>query len=389
MAELDVLRGGIDEVDKQIVHLFERRMELTRRVGEYKQARNMPVLDPKREREVIEKKLAELGDPGLKTDVILLYETIMGISRRQQRQLVQEGRGNPLYDRCVDAIASAREPVAHPRVTYQGVPGAYSETAAIRFFGRDMDCRGLPQFEDVFRSLRDGQADYGVVPIENSTTGAIRQIYDLLTQYECYIVGENTVKVEHCLMAPKGASLDTITHVYSHEQGLFQSEKFLNQHPDWVQVPHGDTAGSAQYVAETGDITKAAICAERAAELYGLEILVHGTNYSQTNTTRFVIVSPKMELRDGADKISTVFLLPHQSGSLHEILTIFAVRGLNMVKLESRPLPGRSWEYMFFLEFTGTLGPEMDAVLHELTQTTEEFRLFGNFKSNLEANDGD
>lgn len=387
MPELDVLRGGIDEVDKQIVHLFERRMELTRRVGEYKQARNMPVLDTKREREVIEKKLEELGDPDLGTDVILLYETIMGISRRQQRQLVLEGRGNPLYDRCADAIAAARTPLVHPRVTYQGVAGAFSETAAIDFFGQDMDCTGLPQFEDVFRSLRDGRADYGVVPIENSTTGAIRQIYDLLTQYECYIVGETTVKVEHCLLAPKGASLDTITHVYSHEQGLFQSEKFLNQHPDWVQVPHGDTAGSAQYVAETGDITKAAICAERAAQLYGLEVLVRGTNYSQTNTTRFVVVSPRMELRPGADKISTVFTLPHQSGSLQEILTIFAVHGLNMVKLESRPLPGRSWEYMFFLEFTGSLGPEMDAVLHELTQTAEDFRLFGNFKSNLEVCD--
>jgi chorismate mutase/prephenate dehydratase len=389
MPELDILRGGIDEVDKQIVHLFERRMELTRKVGEYKQARNMAVLDPKREREVIEQKLAQLGDPHLKTDVILLYETIMGISRRQQRQLVQEGRGNPLYDRCMDALARSREPVAHPRVTYQGAPGAFSETAAINFFGDDMDCQGLPQFEDVFRSLHDGQADYGVLPIENSTTGAIRQIYDLLTQYECYIVGETTVKVEHCLLANPGATLDTITHVYSHEQGLFQSEKFLNQHPDWVQVPHGDTAGSAKYVAETGDLTKAAICAERAADLYGLEVLVRGTNYSQSNTTRFVVVSPRLELREGADKISTVFTLPHQSGTLNEILTIFAVHGLNMVRLESRPLPGRSWEYMFFLEFTGALGPQMDGVLHELTQTVEDFRLFGNFKSNLGANYGE
>ena len=385
MSQLDVLRGGIDEVDKQIVHLFERRMELTRKVGEYKQARNMAVLDTRREREVIQKKLDDLGDPSLGTDVILLYETIMGISRRQQRQLVQEGRGDPNYNRCADAISAARQPVAHPRVTYQGVAGAYSEEACIRFFGHDMDCRGVPQFEDVFRTLRDGSADYGVVPIENSSTGAIRQIYDLLTQYACFIVGETTVQVEHCLLAPHGATLDTITHVYSHEQGLFQSEKFLNEHPDWEQVPFGDTAGSAEYVAQTGDITKAAICSERSAALYDLEVLVRGTNHSRINTTRFVVVSPCMELRPGADKISIVFTLPHQSGSLHEILTIFAVHGLNMVRLESRPLPGRNWEYMFFLEFSGTLGPEMDAVLHELTQTAEDFWLFGNFESNLEA----
>lgn len=384
MSQLDVLRGGIDEVDKQIVHLFERRMELSRKVGEYKQARNMAVLDPRREREVIAKKLEELGDPSLGTDVILLYETIMGISRRQQRALVQEGRGNPLYDRCADAIAAAREPVSHPRVTYQGVPGAYSEEACVRFFGSDMDCRGLPQFEDVFRSLHDGEADYGVVPIENSSTGAIRQNYDLLAQYECYIVGETTVQVEHCLLAPHGATLDTITHVYSHEQGLFQSEAFLNSHPSWVQVPFGDTAGSAEYIAQAGDITKAAICSERAAALYDLDVLVRGTNFSRINTTRFVVISPCMELRPGADKISTSFTLPHQSGSLHEILTIFAVHGLNLQRLESRPLPGRNWEYMFFLEFTGHLGAEMDAVLHELTQSTEDFRLYGNFVSNLE-----
>ena len=175
-------------------------------------------------------------------------------------------------------------------------------------------------------------------------------IRDRLGRYECYIVGENTVKVEHCLMAPHGATLDTITHVYSHEQGLFQCEPFLARHPGWVGVAHGDTAGSAQYVAQTGDITKAAICSSRAAELYGLEILARGVNYNSNNTTRFVVVSPVMELREGADKISAVLSLPDEVGSLHEVLTIFAVHGLNLVKLESRPLPGRSWEYLFFLE---------------------------------------
>lgn len=147
--------------------------------------------------------------------------------------------------------------------------------------------------------MAQGGADYGVVPIENSSTGAIRQVYELLGRYECYIVGENTVKVEHCLMAPHGATLDTITHVYSHEQGLFQCEPFLARHPGWVGVAHGDTAGSAQYVAQTGDITKAAICSSRAAELYGLEILARGVNYNSNNTTRFVVVSPVMECGRG------------------------------------------------------------------------------------------
>lgn len=385
MSELDVMRGGIDEIDRQIVDLFSRRMEITQKVGEYKQKHQIPVLDSRRERQVLADKAALVDNVKMKTGVTLLYETIMGISRRQQREIVREGTQDPNFARFAAAYAQLRHPVEHPRVVYQGEPGAYSETASRNFFGEDVNVRGLQQFEDVFLAIKNGEADYGVVPIENNSTGAIRQIYDLLAQYEFYLVGETTVEVCHCLMAPKGASLDTITHVYSHEQGLFQSEKFLNQHPHWVKTPLADTAGSAKYVAETGDITKAAICSARAAEIYGLDILAEAVNYSAINTTRFVVVSPNMELRDGADKISTVVTTPHESGSLYEILTIFAVNGLNMVKLESRPIQGRSWEYMFFLEFTGTLSdPRMDGILHELAQTAEDFRVLGNFKSNLE-----
>ena len=275
--------------------------------------------------------------------------------------------------------------MAAPKVVYQGVPGAYSEPAALNFFGEGTDTTGLEQFEDCFLALREGRADYAVLPIENSTTGAIRQIYDLLTQYECYIVGETTVRIEHCLMALPGASLDTITHVYSHEQGLFQCERFLNAHPAWKQVPQADTAGSAKLVADSGDPTKAAICSARAAEIYGLNILARGINHNAHNTTRFVVASPQLELRPGADKVSTLFVLPHEAGSLHEVLTVFSVHGLNLMKLESRPMPGRSWEYMFFLEFTGRPGdPAVGDALHELAQTTGEFRVLGWFPSNLD-----
>ncbi len=385
MSELDALRAQIDDIDAQMVALFEQRMAVTRAVGEYKRANAIPVLDVNREREVLAKKRALLKDPALSADVTALYEAILGISRRQQRTLVSEGGDQPGFRRYELARASARQPVARPRVVYQGVPGAYSEEAAAGFFGEEVNAEGLEQFEDVFAALKEGRADYGVVPIENSSTGAIRQIYDLLSQYEFFIVGETTVKVDHCLMAPRGATLDTITHVYSHEQGLFQCEQFLNRYPQWHQVPQADTAGSAQMVAASGDITKAAICSARAAQLYDLEILATSINHNTNNTTRFVVVSPLMELRPGADKISTVFVLPHEAGSLHEILTVFAVQGLNVVKLESRPMPGRSWEYMFFLEFTGSLEhPGMDGILHELTQIAADFRVLGNFVSNLE-----
>jgi len=384
MDDLQTLRRDIDAIDRQLVELFCRRMDVTRRVGEYKRERGIPVLDQERERQVLQNK-GELAGEGLRPAVITLYQTILNISRRQQRDLMGQGADNPGVRRWREAQANARRPVSAPRVVYQGVPGAYSEQAALDFFGEGADTAGLEQFEDCFAAIKEGRADYAVLPIENSSTGAIRQIYDLLTQYECYMVGETTVRVEHCLMAPKGASLDTITHVYSHEQGLFQCERYLNAHPSWKQVPQADTAGSAQMVAESGDVTKAAICAARAAELYGLTILARGVNHNSRNTTRFVVVSPKLELRPGADKISTLFVLPHEAGSLHEVLTLFAVHGLNMVKLESRPLPERSWQYMFFLEFTGAPGDRLvNDALHELAQTTGEFRVLGWFRSNLD-----
>ncbi len=385
MNELDELRKQIDAIDKELAGLFLKRMAVTQKVGEYKLKNAIPVLDSGREREVLAAKAALAPDGASRLDLVRLYETIMSISRRQQRKLVREGLEDPGYARFAAAFHAPRQPVDDPRVVYQGVPGAYSEAACVDFFGEGVRCEGLEQFEDMFRALKEGKADYAVAPIENSSTGAIRQICDLLTQYEFYLVGETTVQVAHCLMAPAGATLDTIQAVYSHEQGLFQCEQYLNAHPSWRQVPQADTAGSAQYVAACGDVTKAAICSERAAELYGLTILAKHINHNANNTTRFVVISPKPELREGRDKISTIFTLPHRSGSLHEILSIFAVSGLNVVKLVSRPLTGKSWEYMFFLEFTGTLdGEDMDGILHELSQTTADFRVLGNFKANLD-----
>ena len=384
MDELQTLRGEIDAIDRELVELFRRRMAVTRQVGEYKRAKGIPVLDQERERQLLQSKGVLAGEE-LRPAVVTLFQTVMALSRRQQRDLMGRGPDNPGVLRWQEAQNNLRQPIPAPRVVYQGVPGAYSEPAALNFFGEGTDTTGLEQFEDCFLALREGRADYAVLPIENSTTGAIRQIYDLLTQYECYIVGETTVRIEHCLMALPGASLDAITHVYSHEQGLFQCEQFLNAHPAWKRVPQADTAGSAQMVAQSGDMTKAAICSARAAEIYGLNILARGINHNAQNTTRFVVASPRLELRPGADKVSTLFVLPHEAGSLHEILTVFSLHGLNLMKLESRPLPGRSWEYMFFLEFTGRPGdPAVGDALHELAQTTGEFRVLGWFPSNLE-----
>ena len=355
MTELEQYRQEIDRIDGELVQLFLERMAVTGKVGEYKQRAGIPVLDAGREKQVIAAKTALTDDPARKADVAALYEEIMAISRRQQRKLVREGAEEPGYAAYAAALAARREPVAAPRVVYQGEPGCYSEEAAVGFFGPEVSSRGLAWFPDVFAALERGEADYAVLPVENSSTGSIRQVYDLLAQYNYYVVGECQVKVEHCLMALPGVALEDIQTVYSHEQGLMQCERYLDAHRGWRRVPTLDTAGSAKQVAGSGDRAAAAICSRRAAEIY--------------------------ELRPGRNKLSTVFRLPHQSGSLHEILTVFAVQGLNLLKIESRPIPGRGWEYLFFLDFTGDLAaPEMDGVLHELGQLAAEFRILGNFR---------
>lgn len=378
MSQLDELRARIDGIDAQLTALFLQRMEVTEQVGHWKQANGIPVLDTAREREVLAKKAALTDDPARKDDVTALYETIMAISRRQQRKLLNEA-GNQDYTRIRAALENVRAPLAAPRVLYQGEPGAYAEEAAARFFGEEVARSHVATWEAVFCALKRGEADYGVVPIENSSTGSINQVYDLLAEYGAYIVGEQTVKVDHCLAAPAGESLGSITTVYSHEQGLLQCADYLKRQ-GWTCVPRLNTAESAQFVSQCGKPGQAAICSPRAAKLYGLEILAEHLNANDHNYTRFVIVSPVPEHRAGSDKVSVLFTLPHRTGSLHEFMTIFAVNGLNLMKLESRPIMGRSWEYLFFADFIADLtAPGMDGVLLELTQTAEGFRVLGNY----------
>lgn len=380
MDELKLLRDEIDVIDRQIAALFQQRMDVTYRVGQYKVRNNMNVLDESREKEVLAAKAALTDDPAMQGDLTTLFEGIMSISRKQQRRLVQEN--DPWFDRYLADRSEVRTPLSNPRVLYQGEPGAYADEAAALFFGEELPRQKVRTWEEIFVALKEGRADYGVVPIENSSTGSINQVYDLLARYGAHIVGEQLVKVDHCLMAPKGASLDTIAEVYSHEQGLSQCEEYLKAHPDWEHHAMLNTAAAAKFVAESGDPTKAAIGSKRAAALYGLEVLAQSINFNDSNYTRFVVVSPYMELRPGADKISALFTLPHKSGTLHRIMAVFAVAGLNMMKLESRPVVGHNWEYLFFVDFSGNLLEEgMNGIIRELTQTASGFRVLGNYKS--------
>ena len=381
MDELKRLRDQIDQIDKEILTLFTRRMAVTQKVGEYKVSAGIQVLDPQREQEVLDGK-AILADQDIQSEARTLFETIMALSRRQQRRLVEPSQ--PSFTQYQAQKRDARQPVADPRVLYQGVPGAYAEEATAAYFGEDCNRRNLPAWEDVFIALQRGEADYGVVPIENSSTGSINQVYDLLAKYEHFIVGEVKLRVRHCLLAPPGVELEDVTEVFSHEQGLFQCAPYLKGRP-WRQTALSNTAAAAQFVAQSGQ-PFAAIGSERCAKLYGLRVLERNISSAAENYTRFVVVSPRMELGPDRDKVSALFTLPHKVGTLHQIMAVFAIGGLNMMKLESRPILEKSWEYRFFVDFTGNLlDPEMDLVLRELVECSTAFRVLGNYRSGEET----
>ena len=380
MEDLKQLRDQIDAIDKDLMALFAQRMEVTQKVGEYKVGAGIQVLDARREQEVLDSKAA-LAPQAIQSEARTLFETIMALSRRQQRRLVEPDQ--PAFHQYLAQKARAGEPVKNPRVLYQGVPGAYAEEAVVAYFGEDCQRKNLPAWEDVFEALQKGEAHYGVVPIENSSTGSINQVYDLLAKYEHFIVGEVKLRVCHCLMAPPGVELDDITEVYSHEQGLFQCAPYLKEHP-WKQTALSNTAASAKFVAESKK-PYAAIGSQRCAKLYGLNVLARDIAQSSSNYTRFVVVAPRMELGSERDKISALFTLPHKVGTLHQIMAVFAIGGLNMMKLESRPILEKSWEYRFFVDFSGNLlDPELDLILRELVECSTAFRVLGNYRSGEE-----
>ena len=380
MSKLEELRAQIDEIDSQMIALFERRMDVTRQVGEYKKEHDLPVLDRQREEEVLAKKEAMLKNQYLKTEVKDFFGSIMAISRRQQRGLMADQSRVEHFASYKNMVRAAREPVAHPRVCYQGVAGAYAEEATALFFGEEVQRSGAATWRDLFELLVAEQADYIVVPIENNSTGSINGVYDLLAEYGAHVVGEQLLKVEHCLCALPGVGLEEITDVYSHEQGFFQSEEFFAGHREWRQNAVLNTAAAARLVAESGARSKAAVCSRRAARLWGLEVLQEGINTSRDNYTRFFVVSKEMEIRSGSNKISLMFTLPHEPGTLNHVLGILAVHQMNMLRLESRPMPGKGWEYRFFVDVEGDLQDEnLNSVLFEIMENTLTLGILGNY----------
>ncbi len=373
--ELSELREQIDEVDAKIVALYEKRMDISRQVAEYKIGTGKKVFDRVREKEKLEKVRSLAGNEFNKTGVEELFEQIMSMSRKLQYQLLTEaGSMGRLPFIRVDSLA-----LDQARVVFQGAEGAFSQAAMHQYFGKGINSFHVDTFRDAFVAIEEGSADFAVLPIENSTAGIVNEIYDLLVEYENYIVGEQIIRIEHCLLGLPGTKMDEIGTVYSHPQSLMQSARFLSEH-NWRQVSLPNNAFAARKVAEEGDRSQAAIAGEYAGEVYGLEVLKKPVNWSDTNSTRFIIITNQKIFRKDAKKVSICFEVPNESGSLYNMLSHFIYNHLNMTKIESRPLEGRNWEYRFFIDFDGNL--EDSAVKNALRGLREEarnMRVLGNY----------
>lgn len=389
MDELKRLRDQIDEVDEDIVKLFEKRMSLSEDVAEYKRSIGKPVLDTKRQKEKVEKVRSLAHSDFNAQGVESLFNQLMTISRMRQYTILSgmtsEYSGfSPIEGRRLEGAKEGADFDRVPfdentRIAYSGLAGAYGHQAMLGYFGERKAAFSVPTFQECMDAIQKGKADYGVLPIENSSTGIITDVYDLMSEYDNYIVGEYVVRVSHALLACPGAKLSDIQTVYSHPQGLLQCRDFLSD-KDWREISLSNTAIAAKKVKDDGDLTQAAIASEDAAKINGLSVLASGINDIQNNSTRFIIITnQKLYLRN-ADQISICFELPHASGTLYNILSHFIFNGLNMNRIESRPIPGKKWQYRFFIDFDGCLSSrEVRNALTGIESETENFRILGNY----------
>ena len=376
MTDLLVLRDEIDRIDRQMVELFEKRMEICGEVAEYKINTGKKVLD--REREL--SKLQVLGDLAHsdfnRHGVTELFQQVMAMSRKLQYQLLeQNGVKGRLDFTCVDEIDKK-----DVRVVYQGLKGAYAHQAALEYFGENVNCFHVERWRDAMEAIKEGSADYAVLPLENSTAGIVSDNYDLLNEYSNYIVGEKVVYIDHVLMGQTDAEESDIKTVYSHPQALMQCSKFLDEHREWTQMSVNNTAVAVKNVKDSGDKTKAAIGSKQAANYYGMKILREGICHGKSNSTRFIIVTNQKIFEKNANKISICFEVPHTSGSLYNILSHFIYNDLNMTKIESRPIPEKQWEYHFFVDFDGNLNDSaVKNALRGIKEETANFKILGNY----------
>ena len=373
MKDLAQCRKEIDEIDRQMTALFEERMQIAADVAEYKRVSGKKVFDKQREDEKLATVEAMASNEYFGRGLRELFSQIMSLSRKYQYTMLAD-KGQNGFAETEELSCKGTEKAA-----FFGEPGSYTEQALMQALGKECERISCASFAAVVEAV---EAKYGVVPIENTTTGDISDLYDLMAEHDVYPVAEQVIKIQHVLAAPAGATEEGIREVYSHPQALMQCSGYFAEHPQVLQRACSSTSGCAMEVAKGGDVTKAAIASEIAAERYGLTVLRRGLNNQNVNSTRFLVLSKNPVYTKDADKVSICFEIMHESGSLYRILSHLIYNNLNMTKIESRPIPGKQFEYRFFVDFDGKLSePAVQNALTGIKEEASRLKVLGCYKS--------
>ena len=368
------LRNQIDEIDSQLIPLLMKRMDIAKEVAAYKIEHGIPVLNAEREQQILDSVAERCGEQGdaIKT----IFSATMDASRAIQHKII--GGGSELRNLVENARKEEHLTSEGLPIACQGVEGAYSGIAGERLFP-NTEINFYKQFENVFEAVNKGKARFGIIPVENSTAGSVHESYDLIMKYRFFVVGACDLKIEHCLCAKEGTRFEKIDEVYSHPQALSQCNIFLKSF-DFTGVTYTNTAAAAKYVAESKKHNIGAICSVSAAKKYGLKILRRGIQNISNNTTRFIVISKELVIDNEADKISLIFSAPHTTGSLYRVLGRFSMTGLNLTKLESRPMANGKFDYFFYADVLGNVYDEATLdLLCALSDELDEFTFLGNF----------
>ena len=375
--DLKEIRNQIDQIDDQLVKLFVDRMGLSAKVAEYKKQNTLPIYVPAREREILQDVAAKAG-PEMANYTRVLYSMMFELSRSYQQK--KNTVTTPLYEEITHSIENTAKlfPQA-PMVACQGVEGAYSQIACEKIF-KNPFIMYFKNFDGVFNAIEQGLCQYGILPIENSTAGSVKKEYDLKIHHNFSIVRTFRMKVDHNLIAKPGARLTDIKEIYSHEQAINQCHDFLKGLPGVNIIPVENTAVAANMVAQSDRTDIAAISSHTCEEIYGLKSLADSIQDMGNNRTRFICISKNLEIYPGSDKTSIMMVLPHKPGALYRVLARMYVLGINVIKLESRPIPDRDFEFMFYFDLeTSIYSEEFVQLMCELDDLCEEFKYLGSY----------
>ena len=375
--DLQDLRTSIDAIDQQLIELFSRRMETSAAIAQYKRENHLPVLDAGREREKLAQVYDAVPEP-LQEPAVSLFRLLFSLSRGYQRQLL--GTESTLPARVAEALASTPQTLPQAaNVACQGVEGAFSQQACEKLFAHP-SVFYCATFDAVFSAIEQGLCRYGVIPLENSTAGSVNAVYDLMQKHNFSIVRSTRLKINHSLLALPGAELSGIREILSHEQALAQCSDFLKTLPGVRITRCSNTAEASTLVASSGRSDLAAISSPRCSQLYGLTELQRNVQNNAANFTRFICISAKPEIYPGADRTSLMVTLHDEPGSLYQVLSRFYARGINLTKLESRPIAGRDFEFMFYFDLQCPVcAPEFARLLGELEEVCQSVTYLGSY----------